>query len=183
MSHVENVLSEYLRATDEQVSEGMHWYDGAHNLALELTPGDPWKGAGILAAFSPNTRWSQNVTLAKRLVENGGTLNGGTLGNSIRAAERIYNGEHPLVVFGGDKTRAFAAAIADPAHSTIATIDRHAHDIAMGRVFTDTERKIGKVVFRTLSSAYVEASQLAGISVAQMQAITWVSWRVRKGIK
>jgi hypothetical protein len=94
-------------------------------------------------------------------------------------AQRILDGEHTLDVLKGDKTRAFASAIADPAGSMIATIDRHAHDIAMGRVHSDKERKIGKRVFRTLSDAYVEVASMTDHSVAQVQAITWVSWRRR----
>jgi hypothetical protein len=83
----------------------------------------------------------------------------------------------------GDKVRAFCSAIADPANSTIATIDRHAHDIAMGRVYQESERKIGKRLFRVMSAHYREAAFEVGISVAQIQAVTWVRWRNEKGIR
>lgn len=182
MTFVMNILAMYLRATDAEVASGMSWYDDAHALALDLTGGDAWKGAGVIAAFSPLTPWDRNVFLARTLFENGGVMEGGTLKNSINAAVRIYNGEHTLDVLRGDKVRAFASAIADPANSTIATIDRHAYDIAMGAYHTDDTRKIGKRVFRELSDAYCEAAELAGISVAQMQAITWVAHRRIKGI-
>lgn len=176
----ENIISEYLRATDVQVAEGMSWYDDAHALAVELSPGDPWRGAGVIAAFSPVCPWKRNVMLARNLFETGVAT--GHTSVMCGMAQRIHDGEFTLDVLKGDKTRAFASAIADPAGSTIATIDRHAHDIAMGERFTDDTRKIGKRVFRTLSDAYVDAATLAGIGVAQMQAITWVSWRVRHGI-
>ena len=179
-NHVQNILSEYLRASDAVVADGMAWYDDAHALAVELSPGDPWRGAGVIAAFSPVCPWDRNVMLARNLFDTGVAT--GHTSVMCGLAQRIHDGEFTLDVLKGDKTRAFASAIADPANSTIATIDRHAHDIAMGRKFTDSERKIGKKVFRTLSDAYVEAAFLAGISVAQIQAITWVSWRIRHGI-
>ncbi len=177
---VTNILSVYLSATDEQHAEGMTWYDDAHALALSLSPGDVWRGAGVIAAFSPMCPWNRNVALAVSAFESG-IATGHTVAN-CRSAQAILDGTPTLEVLKGDKTRAFASAIADPAGSTIATIDRHAHDVAMGRQFTDSERKIGKRVFRTLSDAYVEAADLAGISVAQIQAITWVAWRVRIGV-
>lgn len=182
-NYVENILHVYLMATDSEVSEGMVWYNDAHTLALELSPDDVWKGAGVIAAFSPMQQWSVNVRSARKAFEFGTAL-GHTPNLHTKAmcniAERILQGEHTLDVLKGDKTRAFATAIADPTGNGMATIDRHAHDIAMGRVYTDTERKIGKVVFRTLSNAYSEAATLAGIGTAQMQAATWVAWRNRK---
>lgn len=181
--YVLNILNRYMSATPDEYDKGLTWYDDAHALALELTPGDPWKGAGILAAFSPLTPWNRNVELARTLVESNGVMTGGTLVNSINAASRIYSGEHTLEVLKGDKTRAFASAIASPSTSTIATIDRHAHDIAIGSyAFNDSTRKIGKRVFRDMSDAYVIAADYAGIGVSQLQAITWLAHRRVKGV-
>jgi beta-galactosidase GanA len=182
MTHALNIMTTFWLATPDEIRQGASWYDDAHALALELSPGDPWRGAGVISSFSPLTPWPRNVFLARALFENGGILDGGTLSGSIRNASRIYNGEHTLDVLKGDKTRAFASAIADPHNSTIATIDRHAFDIAMGAIHTDDTRKIGKRVFRELSDAYVTAANWAGYSVAQMQAITWVTHRRIKGV-
>lgn len=177
-----NIVSMFLRATDTEYSEGMTWYADRNAFAHILTPGDVWKGAGIIAAFSPLTPWNRNVELATAFVESDGTMTRGTLGNSLRAAFRIYNGEHTLEVLKGDKTRAFASAIADPSHN-VATIDRHAHDIAVGSFdFNDKSRKIGKRLFKELSDAYCEAADYAGIAPAQMQAITWLAGRRVKGV-
>lgn len=177
-----NIMSVYRRATADEITHGMSWYDGAHALALELSPDDVWRAAGVIAAFSPLTPWERNVELAITSLVWGGARTE-TLGNSVSAAQRIIMGEHPFDVLRGDKTRAFCAAIADPFGSTIATIDRHAHDVAMGRVHIDSERKIGKRVFREMSAAYVECAEYLGVSVAQVQAITWVVWRREKGLK
>lgn len=178
--YVQNILDVYARATDEHKAAGMAWYDNANSLALELSPNDVWRGAGVIAAFSPVCPWSRNVKLARNAFETG--IASGHTKAMCSIAQRILDGEHPLDVMNGDKTRAFTAAIADPANSTIATIDRHAHDIAMGVKHADNDRKIGKVVFRTMSAAYVEAASILGIGVAQVQAITWVAWRDVHGI-
>lgn len=181
MTYAENIVAVYDRATDAERVEGMSWYNDAHDLALSLSPGDPWRGAGVIAAFSPVCPWSRNVTLARNAFETGTATGHTAMFNGF--AQRILDGEHPLDVLNGDKTRAFCSAIADPAGSEIATIDRHAHDIAMGRVFTDAERKIGKRLFRTMSAHYREAAFEVNLSVAQIQAITWVRWRNEKGVK
>lgn len=181
-THAENVLLCYSRGTIEQIRTGAAWYDEAHALAYDLSGGDVWKGAGVIAAYSPLTPWWRNIELATDSLRTG-VARTDSLGTSVRAAQRILSGEHTLDVLNGDKVRAFASAIADPHGSTIATIDRHAHDIAMGRVYDNNTRKIGKRVFRELAHAYTIAASEIGLSVAQVQAITWVIWRAEKGIK
>lgn len=179
--NVENILSVYLHASDAHVQSGMDWYSDANALALELSPADAWRGAGVIAAFSPVCPWTRNVKLARMAFETG--IATGHTKVMCSQAQRILDGEHTMDVLKGEKVRAFASAIADPENSTIATIDRHAHDIAMGRRYSDEERNVGKRIFRDLSESYSIASELAGISVAQMQAITWVAWRDRHHVK
>lgn len=181
MTYAENVVSVYRRASDAEHAEGMTWYNEAYNLAVSLSPGDPWRGAGVIACYSPLTPWWRNVELATDSLTSG-VARRDFLPVMSAQAQRILDGEHPLDVLGGDKVRAFASAIATNGASDVATIDRHAHDIAMGRVFTDAERKIGKRLFRVMSAHYREAAAEVGIRTAQIQAITWVVWRREKGI-
>lgn len=185
MSHeiyVRNILHIYTTGPDDLREAGLTWYDETHADALEWAAGDAWKGAGVIAAYSPLTPWDRNKELARTSLFWGGARTE-SLGNSVRAAQRIIDGEHTLDVLKGDKVRAFAAAIADPANSKIATIDRHAHDIAIGYQCTDNNRKIGKRLFRAMSDAYVTAAEMAGIGVPQMQAATWCIWRDLIGLK
>jgi hypothetical protein len=177
MNFAENILSVFLSASDASYREGLAWYDETNALAREIAGGDVWKGAGVIAAFSPVCPWPRNVMLARNAFATGVATGHTTMFCGM--AQRIMDGEPTLSVLKGDKTRAFASAIADPSGSMIATIDRHAHDIAMGRVHSDKERKIGKRVFRVLSDAYVDVADITDHSVAQVQAITWVSWRKR----
>ncbi len=176
-----NIINVFLSASDADYHDGMTWYPRARDLALELCPDDALRGAGIIAAFSPNTLWHHNIVLARRFVASGGTMDRGTLSASIAKARAIYNGAPVLETLNGQKTVAFASAIAYPETSTVATIDRHAYNIAMATNIGDP--KIGVRVFRYLSNCYVSAAEYAGISVAQMQAVTWVAHRNRKAVK
>jgi hypothetical protein len=178
----ENILRCYSQGTLAEIRAGAEWYNDANVLAEHIGKGDAWKGAGLLAAYSPLTPWWRNVQLARESARTGYARQD-SLPAAVSSARQILKGAHPLDVLKGDKVRAFCSAIADPHGSEIATIDRHAHDIAMGRVFSDNERKIGKRVFRELSEAYGIAASEIGFSVAQTQAITWVIWRARKGLK
>lgn len=180
LTYAENILSVYGQGTFEEIRTGAAWYDAAHEFAVSIA-GDAWRGAGVIAAFSPVTPWWRTEMLARDAFRTGIATGHTSMMNG--QAQRIIDGEHALDVLRGPKVRAFASAIADPHGSEIATIDRHAHDIAMGRVFSDNDRKIGKRVFRELSDAYGIAAKEIGFSVAQTQAITWVIWRARKGLK
>lgn len=181
MDYAANIAHVYKRATATEHYAGIVWYNNAHNLALELSPNDVWKGAGVIAALSPLKRWDTNVNLARNAFSTGIVTGNMPLHNAI--AQRILDGEHPLDVMRGDKTRNFTMAIATGGNSDIATIDRHAHDIAMARVFTDDTRKIGKRVYRDMAAGYRECADYFGESVNAIQAITWIVWRREKGIK
>lgn len=176
-----NIMRTYRRATDSERVENAIWYRNARDIALELSPGDVWRGAGVLSALSPLKKWDLNVRIARQSFATG--IAQGNIGQHNEKAQRILDGEYALDVLRGDKTRSFAEAIATGGMGSIATIDRHAHDIAMGRVFTDQTRKIGKRIYRDMAAAYSECAEYAGESVNGMQAITWVVWRREKGIK
>lgn len=181
LTYSENITAVYGRALDSEREAGMRWYNDAHMLALELSPNDVWRGAGVIAALSPLKTWELNVRYARNAFLTGVCAGNMPMHNAI--AQRILDGEHPLDVMRGDKTRNFATAIATNGTSDVATIDRHAHDIAMAEVFTDKTRKIGKRIYRAMADAYSISAENAGITVNQMQAITWITWRREKGIK
>lgn len=181
MHYAWNILDVWRRATPEQLEAGMNWYSAARNAAMELDPGNVDRAAGIIAALSPMVKWDRNLEMA-RFVYSNGHANGLGLGNNCRKAELIFAGNHPLDILGGDKVRSFYMTIADPAHAELVVIDRHAFDIAMGRAYSDKDRNIGKRVYRELSAAYRDAATIAEVLPSQMQAVTWVTHRARKGI-
>lgn len=174
MTYAENVVRCFESATADEMRDGMNWYQDAHSFARSLDT-DVWRAAGVIAALSVQKQWNVNMRMAERAYETGVVSGNFTTMNA--QGQRILNGEHPLEVLGGDKVRAFCAAIATNGMSDIAVIDRHAHDIAMGRVFTDATRNIGKRLYRVMAMHYGEAAKEVGVSVNQIQAVTWVRWR------
>lgn len=177
-----NVLSVYRRATDSQIAEGLEWYSRAFDLATELDPNNPFRAAGIIAAVSPLTQWIQNRKLAIKTYAEGGLFNGTLSRNAIKAT-RIFNGEDPLDVLSGNKVRAFYEGIIGKPDA-LPCIDRHAFDIAIGRVTDNKTRgalsRAG--VYSAFAKVYIRAAKREGITSTQMQAASWVTWRAEKGI-
>jgi hypothetical protein len=182
-SHVRNILSVYRSAEQSSVEAGMSWYDDAHAYALYLDPENVERAAGIIAALSPMSTWANNKRKAALTYINGCAAGAGLYSN-VAKADRILAGEHPLNVLGGRKVTSFYLSIVDPS-STVAepVIDRHAHDIAVGKVTNDSERQRlgGKGYYDTFAASYVRASKRVGITPKQLQAVTWVEWRNRLG--
>jgi len=176
MQFTRNVLKVYRQATPTQVEKGMRWYNDAHNLAHVIGRGDVWKGAGLLAAFSPLTPWWRNVELAETSAFTG-VARTDTLGNSSRIAQAILDGAHPLDVIKGQKTRSFCENIALNGVSTNVTVDVHAYSIAMGKPIPSSKINLGKRLYRDIEEGYRRAAKRAGVMETQMQAITWVVWR------
>lgn len=172
------ILKVYRSATPDQHDAGMSWYNDAHNLALEIANGDVWRGAGVIAAFSPLTPWWRNVELATDSFRTG-IARTDTLGNSSRAAQRIIDGEFPLDVLMGDKTRAFCENIALNGFSDNATIDVHAFSIAYGKPVPSSQMSLNKSTYKLIAESYSRAAKRENLMVTQMQAITWVVWRDR----
>jgi len=184
---VDNVLTTYYSAEDDELAAGMTWYATAHGIALELEPDDVRIGAGVLAALSPQTAWGErkgeNIELARRAFKEGKAT--GHTGDACRKATAILSHwRDPEDVLGGFKVRNFYAAIVDPQSETAVCIDRHAFDIAVGRVTDNGTRKtLERVgVYETFADIYRQAAAIIGATPAQVQAVTWLAWRRAKGI-
>lgn len=171
-------MSVYRRALFCEIVNGTGWYARARDLALELSPDDVWRGAGVIAALSPMKEWSLNVRLARDAFATGKAT--GHFGGQCAKANRIMAGENPLDVLGGKKTLSFCEAIATGGRGEIATIDGHAYDAAMGKSHAWETRRINKGDFDTIASAYREVADYLGIAVNDLQAIVWVAWKREK---
>ena len=176
MDYLTNVLDVYHARTDAQHNAGMEWYGNANQLAIDIANGDVWKGAGVIAAYSPLTPWWRNVELATDSLASG-IARPDSLGNSVRIAQRIIDGEHPLEVIKGQKTRSFCENIATNGNCDSVTVDVHAFSIAHGTPIPSSKIKLGVKLYRTIADAYRQAAISENIAPSQMQAITWVVWR------
>jgi hypothetical protein len=152
---------------------GKVWYDRAHEIAHEVGKGDIHKGAGVIAALSPQKGWDQNVHDARRLTA--GKLTSEKDHRILKAA-RIHEGENPTDVLKGLKETSFYHNISNPNDPHHVTIDRHAHDVAIGKKYGAAERGLGAVGrYSTFHSAYNAASEKLGIETpSRLQAGVWV---------
>jgi hypothetical protein len=177
--NVDNITSLFKSATKEQRQEGVDWYKRANDIAFELGKGDVKKGAGILSALSPAMEWNRNIRAARELVNTGETTHQYYTSTVVKA-KRILEGEDPDTLFNektGAKTLNFYHNIANPEDPHPVTIDRHAHDIAVGEKGSMTKTLSGHLAgprYRHFSEAYRNAAHELGIPIAnQVQAVTW----------
>lgn len=177
---VDNILAVYDRASTAARSQGMAWYTNAHALAGIIGFGDYDKGAGIIAALSANTGWTQNKNLALAISQGQEVRH---LSKVLDKVKRIMAGEEPGLVLGkGRKTRSFYMNIAYPDLEGPVTIDRHAHDIARGEAWGSESRGLTTWTrYEILADAYWDAASERGIKPHEMQAVTWCQWRDEHG--
>ena len=153
---------------------GKVWYDRAHEIAHEIGKGDIHKGAGIIAALSPQKGWDRNVRMAHEMAKTGTTT--GQTGGQLIKAQRILSGEHSTDVLHGLKETNFYHNISDPNDPHHVTVDRHAHDVAIGRKYGAAERGLTeKGRYSTFHSAYSTASEKLGMETpSRLQAGVWL---------
>lgn len=177
--YVANIVDVYRSATPDQLVTGQQWYRTAHDMAGLMTDGDVRLGAGLLAALSPQTAWWLNVQLASDAYETGEPR--GHLGDALSKATRILAGIDPQSVLPMDrKTGHFYRLILDPTDAEAVCIDRHAHDVAVGRAYGCEERGLGAHGrYALIAHCYREAAIQLGVLPSTAQAVTWVVWRDR----
>ncbi len=186
-THAANIIAVARRATPAEIESGYAWYPLARAISEEIA-GDAEIGAGVIAALSPRMPWDRNVNLARQACV-AGRLDGGALSTNVRKVNAMlgavpYAPASPADVLGGLKVLSFYANILDSMGDAV-TIDRHAVDIAHGRIMPDSLKgKLGnKRLYAFYCDAYREAADILGIPAPELQAITWCAWRRMKGIK
>lgn len=170
--YVRNILATYALASDDQRARGAAWYPNAHTLALTIACGNARMGAGVIAALSPQKSWSANQELAADACN--GNVHG-HVGAMLTVVRKILEGADPADVINGPKTSNFFRNIADPADPEAVTIDRHAHDIAVGTRYGAADRGLGSPGrYALLAHCYREAALQLGMLPSTLQAITWL---------
>lgn len=178
-----NITRIYRATTPDDRVEGRGWYAAARELAESLDQRNPVRAAAVIAVLSPQLSWRRNVVEAQNAYV-GRPIR--TLGRSAAKAQRILAGEDPEDVVSGLKVRAFWRTIVDPTDPRAVVIDRHAIDIAAGRILGDRVR--GNYLARAgaydvVCDSYRRAARIlsregdSAISPAAVQATTWVYWR------
>ena len=191
---IHNIISVYRDADETQHAEGLLWYSdaqkAAHNIAVKYDIA-VYIVVAVIAALSPNNKWTRNVRNANALI--GAFIRGDGIDSvkvstynkmkqkawDILAARPDYDGAKAMLK--GQKITSFFMDIMGEFN---VTIDGHARNIAYGeRVgLTDDRTNIGVREYRALQAAYEEAARRVGLMPYQLQAITWRVWRDRHGI-
>jgi len=172
-----NIIAVWEEASIAQHESGMGWYDEAHEIARDISGDIAWKGAGVLAALSPNKAWNMNIILARRAFRDGQAS--GSMGVACAKADQILGGAEPLSVMGnGLKTRNFYLNILNPSDPFPVTIDRHAYDVALGVRNAENKRlSLTQKRYDAFARVYREAAHTLGVLPQQVQAVTWETWR------
>jgi hypothetical protein len=165
-----NIRTAWESLTPRQEYRGYWWYPEAHDFAWFVGKGDVVKGAGIIAALSPQKNWDINRRLA--IDASQGDFHG-QVNNALDKARRIWDGEAPEDVLPmHKKTGHFYANIARPTDRGYVTIDRHAYRVATCD-WDNGQPNITDKVYRLIVLAYQLEADALGTIPNVLQAGTW----------
>ena len=205
---VKNIIAMRRKAKPEDVAHGIAWYAEAYEqcrIMADRYDLPIYIVAGVVAALSPNNRWSTNVTNAYDLINAWNkddtpdkvsvcTYNAMKLKawSILREMPDRYEENDTLIVdevktiLNGKKIVCFYENIMG---DDTCTIDGHARNIAYNeRVnLTDNKTSIGVKEYANLQDAYRIAASRCRVNgrrlkAYELQAITWVTWRKLHGI-
>lgn len=126
-------------ASPQEIEQGLRWYIDAQHVATVIARGNTRLGAGMLAVYSPQHAWIDNVLVAARVLRAGqgqGGPGSGVFASTAqrRAANRLLAGESVEDILTGPKVRDFASLIEhggdrDPDPATAPCGDRPARPV------------------------------------------------------
>jgi len=167
-----NLRALYNRATDEQMDEGLAWYDAAFVTVTgiaTLAGVTIDAAAAVVAAISPRQTWSRNVKIALSICQYPNGVDHAVFAINLEKSRRILAGEEPLKVLGGNKVRAFYANLLGQYDDV--TVDGW---IWRGATNGDYNHRITDNQYALISRCIRELAAEAGdITPAQYQAVVW----------
>ncbi len=177
---VNNIVSVYRLATAQEVALGRDWYPTAHRIVCDWadTFGRSIANvACIVAALSPQCEWKRNLIIAADILSGHPPSIGGSIHSFVRNAERIRDDratDTAEYFKQGCKVRSFAVNLAG--NYDIVTVDTHGAQIAAGspasNLRVDTWAK-----YTPVAEAYCIAAKRLRLAPAELQAVTWVTWK------
>ena len=208
---IKNIIACRRRAKPQDVAHGIAWYAEAYEecrtIAEEYSTCTlpVYIVVGVVAALSPNNRWSTNVTNARDLIDafvNGRDIDSVSVCTysamkrkawSILSERPIRLVEHDTVIVDETKEmlngRKIVCFYENIMGEDTCTIDGHARNIAYNeRVnLTDNKTNIGVKEYANLQEAYRQAAKRCTVNgrrfkAYELQAVTWVTWRKQHGI-
>lgn len=189
-----NVVASYDASTESERAQGMRWYADAGTLAKAIAHGDQTKGAGVLAAYSPQTAWPVNMFNAAKAIELNRALGpgDGMITHAMQNnAQEALDGVPIDKNYGRNsapKIRDFAKLIENGGDSPDdqlgrVVIDRHAMSVAMGTRLEKKEADKAPIGTNRYYQHVADTYRLAALEVSkrgtpitphQIQAVTWL---------
>ena len=211
---VRNIIACRRRAKPQDVAAGIAWYAEAYEECRTISDGyglPVYVVVGVVAALSPNNRWSTNITNARDLIDafvNGRDMDSVSVctygamkrkawsildHTAIQMSDGLYDWtaydetvKEIKAILNGRKIVCFYENIMG---EDTCTIDGHARNIAYNeRVnLTDNKTSIGVKEYANLQEAYRQAAKRCTVNgrrfkAYELQAVTWVTWRKQHGI-
>jgi len=173
-------------ATDDQVKDGLKWYQEANKIVLNIATEykiDPYKVASVLSALSPRNKWKQNIA------------------DTIKVCKAWTEGKTPedikVCTFHTNKFKAFAIlddkvkitdkslktfnfvrniAFLDP---TALTVDIWHLRACFDKIIKIDNASIGRVAYKQIKNLTLAKAEKLGITGFEFQAIVWTSIRTK----
>lgn len=165
------IIETYLnKASEQEKTEGLTWYQEAHEYCKELSKEfgiELKKVVGILSALSVQKRWDTNKRITRRFLEGDRRVH---FKHQVAKAVAIYNGMEPEIALGGLKTVNFYYNILNPKDNNWITIDRW-----ILRMFNETA--ITPKKYQRLKQPFIDYSSITNMVGCQVQAICWIVCR------
>ena len=197
---VRNIIACRRRAKPQDVAQGIAWYAEAYEECRTIA--DKYDlpihiVVGVVAALSPNNRWTTNVTNARDLIDafvNGRDMDSVSVCTYGKMKEKAWSilqikSMRNRVVKDALNGRKIVCFYENIMGEDTCTIDGHARNIAYNeRVnLTDNKTNIGKKEYELLQMAYSRAAARCTVNgrkfkAYELQAVTWVTWRKQHGI-
>jgi hypothetical protein len=152
-------------ATFGQVEQASKWYLDAERVAAQVArnlDSTLEVGAGVVSAFSPRERWTNNVTKAISF----------SLGNHIPGFKNNMLMANNAIAFGYDalkglKTNAFARAIAGDENAVVI-------DVWMLRAVGIEKKTPNQTQYKQLADAVAKVAFDNGMTPRATQALIWI---------
>ena len=197
---VRNIIACRRRAKPQDVAAGIAWYAEAYEECRTIA--DKYDlpihiVVGVVAALSPNNRWTTNVTNARDLIDafvNGRDMDSVSVCTYGKMKEKAWSilqikSMRNRVVKDALNGRKIVCFYENIMGEDTCTIDGHARNIAYNeRVnLTDNKTYIGVKEYANLQEAYRQAAKRCTVNgrkfkAYELQAVTWVTWRKQHGI-
>lgn len=162
--------------------ERRDWYSEAFMIA-HTSKYDTIKMIGVIAALSPLRRWEINIKIAFEFMETGDC---GQMMQLKDKARRIVssNGTESeiLDILNGPKIKAFFLNILHHDRNTNVTVDRHATELAMNKVYGDDVAGLSESQYLFFQEQYRAVANEIGVMPNRLQSATWLRWRYLKAV-